>query len=330
MENSNIIDRDIIAQQKIIAKQSAEITRLQHLIQALASNALPNLFVEAPQNKYSTQPLDDTAYAIAINADNTKPTQKLPDAEFQNMYAVLNMFKQAQSTATPNTTVNVPIDDQTIATISNVVLPWLIDIKLNIKQIPTDRNHTINQTIENISIATANIEHLISTMLTKTQILAQSNLKQKHFKPCSIKLAINEALLAYPLTTNERKLIEWHPNTLNDFNYTGDNALTTHIVFNLLSNALNIIKNSGTGKIYLHLESDQDFNHFIFVDTSIGISKSKLETIFIQANKETQTSMGLGLPFCKCVMQSYNGQIVCHSEPNKYTEFVLSFPKITI
>jgi signal transduction histidine kinase len=51
-----------------------------------------------------------------------------------------------------------------------------------------------------------------------------------------------------------------------------------------------------------------------------------LESIFdsfVTSGKPSGT--GLGLPFCKRVMQAFNGDIICQSENGKGAEFILKF-----
>jgi two-component system, CAI-1 autoinducer sensor kinase/phosphatase CqsS len=51
-----------------------------------------------------------------------------------------------------------------------------------------------------------------------------------------------------------------------------------------------------------------------------------LESIFdsfVTSGKPSGT--GLGLPFCKMVMQAFNGDIICQSENGKGAEFILKF-----
>ena len=62
-------------------------------------------------------------------------------------------------------------------------------------------------------------------------------------------------------------------------------------------------------------------------DTGPGIPASKKDKIFddfYTSGKES--GIGLGLSFCKRVLTSFGGQIVCNSKENEWTEFILHFP----
>ena len=98
-------------------------------------------------------------------------------------------------------------------------------------------------------------------------------------------------------------------------------------------NAFRAIKEAdkGKGKITIELGNDDPyFNQLIFKDTAQGIPKEFLPKIFDQFETKTLSDIGtgLGLSFCKMVMQAYGGDITCDSKHGKYTKFVLSFPKI--
>ena len=45
---------------------------------------------------------------------------------------------------------------------------------------------------------------------------------------------------------------------------------------------------------------------------------------------ETKKGTGLGLAYCKMIMQGYGGDITCESKLGKYTRFALSFPKVEL
>jgi signal transduction histidine kinase len=97
----------------------------------------------------------------------------------------------------------------------------------------------------------------------------------------------------------------------------------------LLKNAFKIIYEEGKGKITISFKQTQENNQLIFTDTAKGISKDLLPTIFdiFVTQDQTHKGAGLGLAFCKMVMQAYGGKITCKSQKGKYTTFILSFPK---
>jgi signal transduction histidine kinase len=113
-----------------------------------------------------------------------------------------------------------------------------------------------------------------------------------------------------------------------DFEYIGDPILTNHILFNLVKNALRAIANAGRGTITITLKPDVKYNRLTFRDTAAGIAKEFLPKMFklFESQSTAQGGTGIGLAFCKLIMQSYGGDIVCDSVEGEYTEFTLTFP----
>ena len=66
-------------------------------------------------------------------------------------------------------------------------------------------------------------------------------------------------------------------------------------------------------------------NTVIFHDTGFGINAKQMEKIFDQFYSSDKAGTGLGLTFCKMVMESIGGKIECMSEEKKFTTFILTF-----
>jgi signal transduction histidine kinase len=108
-------------------------------------------------------------------------------------------------------------------------------------------------------------------------------------------------------------------NSINDFNFKGDETLMIFVLFNLLKNSLYY-----QARINIWLDSDK--KRLYFKDNGVGIAADKLESIFddfTTANKKGGT--GLGLPFCKRVMLAFGGDIFCKSKEGRGVEFCLQF-----
>jgi two-component system CAI-1 autoinducer sensor kinase/phosphatase CqsS len=115
-------------------------------------------------------------------------------------------------------------------------------------------------------------------------------------------------------------------NLVDDFKFFGDQDLFIYVLFNLIKNSL-CYKNKPNFKIEITIAIEQDHNVIKVKDYGPGIAKEKITEIFesfITAGKEDGT--GLGLAFCKRVMNSFRGDIICESEFGKSTEFSLIFP----
>jgi signal transduction histidine kinase len=85
----------------------------------------------------------------------------------------------------------------------------------------------------------------------------------------------------------------------------------------------NAFKHSGSNSTVSISTKD---NSLIFSDNGSGISPDDLAHIFNRFFTKHSNSTGLGLAFCKMVMEALNGSIKCTSELGKGTTFILNFP----
>jgi two-component system sensor histidine kinase PhcS len=64
-------------------------------------------------------------------------------------------------------------------------------------------------------------------------------------------------------------------------------------------------------------------------DNGPGIDRDTMDKIFdpFFTTKEVGKGLGLGLSICYRILQEAGGQITVKSEPGRFTEFILMFPK---
>ncbi|HEA4252269.1 TPA: HAMP domain-containing histidine kinase [Legionella pneumophila] len=140
---------------------------------------------------------------------------------------------------------------------------------------------------------------------------------------CSIAECLSEAITRYPLQSpRERTLITW----TGDFQFKGSKLLMQHILFNLIKNALYVIAMAQRGEINIWTESGDKYHYLYFKDTAKGMSKQQLNRLFNHFYTTTFMGTGIGLSFCKLVMNAFGGDIVCESKEGEYALFILSFP----
>lgn len=152
----------------------------------------------------------------------------------------------------------------------------------------------------------------------------QMNINPGEFKHCSISKCVEEALQRYPFQSDEKQLVHW--DNKNNFHFMGTEILTIHMLFNLLKNSVYYIRAAHKGDIHIWLELGETFNTLHFRDTAKGIAPDILPKIFDLFFSRTYHGSGIGLAFCKMVMQSYGGKIECESVEGEFAEFILSFP----
>lgn len=140
---------------------------------------------------------------------------------------------------------------------------------------------------------------------------------------CSIHAILEEAIQRYPFKSPEEKLsVQFQ----GDFIFLGHPLLIEHVVFNLLKNALYMIRREGRGCISIWVEQGEKDNILCFKDTAGGMSEKELSQLFRHFYSKTLSGTGLGLSFCKKVMRHLGGDIECQAKSGEFTLFRMRFP----
>jgi two-component system aerobic respiration control sensor histidine kinase ArcB len=142
----------------------------------------------------------------------------------------------------------------------------------------------------------------------------------------SINQCIEEALSRYPYVAEQHNLVRWEKDKSDDFSVKGEQLLIIHALFNLIKNALYYVLKAGKGDIQIWTDKSNFFNKLYFKDSGTGISSAALPHVFDKFYSNTHYGAGVGLTFCKWVMENLGGSITCESVEGSYTLFILSFP----
>ncbi len=146
------------------------------------------------------------------------------------------------------------------------------------------------------------------------------------FKKNSAKNSIFNAVSSFSYSSqDDRQLIL--VNSENDFDFFGDKDLFIYVLFNLLKNAL-YYKDKPGFRIVISTGKRKTGNTVTVRDTGPGIAAKNIERIFdsffTSGKKE---GVGLGLAFCKRVINSFGGEITCRSKEHEWTEFTIRLPR---
>jgi signal transduction histidine kinase/ActR/RegA family two-component response regulator len=151
--------------------------------------------------------------------------------------------------------------------------------------------------------------------------------EQTDFNVKNLLTTISESFKTTAINKKVELITEMGENLPNFLN--GDSAKLTQILNNLVSNALKFTQ-EGSIKIMTRRiaeKGDEIKVEFKVVDTGIGISKERLDSIFesfVQANKTTKRlygGTGLGLSISKKLVELQGGSIKVESEEGKGSEF---------
>lgn len=161
----------------------------------------------------------------------------------------------------------------------------------------------------------------IKTILEGFHYSASESVKVEEI---DVNAVIQRALNDYPLSEEERALITFHPT--RECKALGSSSIIIHVFHNLLKNALYVIQAANKGVITISVKKRKEGAVQIqFQDTAKGMSEKIREHIFepFYTTKDTKTSIGLGLYFCKMALNKMDAHIICESKEGEYALFTI-------
>jgi len=106
-----------------------------------------------------------------------------------------------------------------------------------------------------------------------------------------------------------------------------DAEMVERVFVNILTNAIKYTPNNGHIVLHAGLESEDEFLKISITDNGIGIPIDKLHLVFqkfgqvVAKNSGSVRSTGLGLSYCKMVVEAHGGSIGVESEQEKGSTF---------
>lgn len=202
------------------------------------------------------------------------------------------------------------------------------DARLVINPLRTAYLNSMQGVLERIENEANQSSIIINMLLMNIRV---DGSEEKKFSDCSIGACVENALQRYPFASKKDKLLVAWVNDGADFKFRGVELLMEHILFNLIKNALYHITKASKGGIFISFKKTPKHNMLIFKDTGTGIPPEVLPHIFTRfytwsEDRDQSTGTGIGLAFCKSVIESFGGTIGCTSRLGEYTEFTLTFP----
>jgi PAS domain S-box-containing protein len=104
-----------------------------------------------------------------------------------------------------------------------------------------------------------------------------------------------------------------------------DRVNMSRVFMNIINNAFEAMPNGGTLTIK---STEKDDNLKVsFEDTGSGMTKQTISNLWTPLFTTKARGMGFGLPICKRIVETHNGNIQVTSTPNKGTTFTITIPK---
>jgi signal transduction histidine kinase len=100
------------------------------------------------------------------------------------------------------------------------------------------------------------------------------------------------------------------------------------VILNLCKNAIEAMPNGGELQVEIHktLLDKENGIQIVITDTGIGIDPSALKYIFRPLYTTKPGGMGLGLSFCRRVIEEHGGEVTVKSQIGKGSSFTISIP----
>jgi two-component system, CAI-1 autoinducer sensor kinase/phosphatase CqsS len=146
----------------------------------------------------------------------------------------------------------------------------------------------------------------------------------------SMSKIVSLTLERYSFKQNQRALV--HTDLDSDFEFRGSDLLMTHVLFNLLKNGLRAIeaRDGEVNFLSIELRRGSGTNTIVITDTGEGIPPEILNYVFIPfvSAQRPGVGTGLGLSFCRMIVEGAGGTISCRSEVGVGTTFTIELPAV--
>jgi two-component system CAI-1 autoinducer sensor kinase/phosphatase CqsS len=140
---------------------------------------------------------------------------------------------------------------------------------------------------------------------------------------------VREAISRYPFNTaSDQRLVT--ASLERDFQIRAPRVLIVHVLFNLIKNAVYYVEKARKGGVHFQLGVAGDFNTIVVEDSGTGIAPEHMKRIYERFFTTTKVGggSGIGLSFCKMILEGIGGSIHCESELGSFTRFTLYFPRV--
>ncbi len=141
---------------------------------------------------------------------------------------------------------------------------------------------------------------------------------------------VSQAIERYSFKPNQRELVRI--DIAEDFRFRGSDLLMTHVLFNLLKNGLRAMEARGGSDNFISIELRRgaEMNQIVVTDTGEGIPPDLLNYLFIPfvSAQRPGVGTGLGLSFCRMIVESAGGRISCRSTVDVGASFTIELPVV--
>ncbi len=191
---------------------------------------------------------------------------------------------------------------------------------------PENRSRKIEELATRLQNLASSMNRQIDTQISNAQLMRLPR-EQARIEAADL---VNEVVNNYPYrSTRERDCVQLHVQ--NDFCFLGSRTLFVQVLTNLLKNALHSLASASNapkpGDLRLDVGLHRGKGRIAVSDDGVGIPHEQQTRIF-EPFFSTQSAVGhgLGLTFCKSVVEAAHGRLSVHSEPTMGAVFMIDLP----
>ena len=173
-----------------------------------------------------------------------------------------------------------------------------------------------------------NMNHQIDMQIGNARLLSLP----RHKEVLSADALVQTAIKLYPYrNSKERESVEVVVH--DDFVFAGSPTLYAQVIDNLLKNAFRSLassaRSSHRGDLHIEIGTFGDKGHILVSDRGVGIAPDLQARIFEPFfSTDSGTGHGLGLAFCRRVVDASKGRIHVQSEVGRGATFTIELPLI--
>ena len=189
------------------------------------------------------------------------------------------------------------------------------------------QRHAIGRVADSIALEADQAMMVVESMLYSVRDTAVT---RADLRCLSMAERVTDAIQRYPFQPSSRERLR--VEVVEDFIFLGHRELIVFVFYNLIRNALYALSAADKGDIVITIlgnQADAEAAGQVRVrDTGSGIAEQHLSHIFDDyfTTREIGGGNGMGLPFCRRVLATFDADISVRSVFGEYTEFCLKFP----
>lgn len=178
-----------------------------------------------------------------------------------------------------------------------------------------------------ITAESKRLKEISSTILSMAVMEQDTDLQMKIFSIKELCNCLSELYMQLLNGTNISLEIDCQLENLY-----GNTVLIESLLRNLINNAMHAVQNKPEGKICMWISTEENMAQIIVSDNGCGIAGGEIKQIFepfYRVDKDRSRASGgsgLGLTFCKKIVETHEGEISVESEVGKGTKFIINLP----